>query len=285
MTAIEAFDLFEMGIRLGDNPQIIATSTPKPRGLTTALNGRSDCIVTTGGTRDNLRNLAPKFVQMIYAKHAGTRLERQELDGEILEDTDKAIVTREMIDAARVGSHPDLVRVVVGVDPYGGGGDACGINATAKGVDGEGYRLADRTCRLGPDGWGRRTVETALEFEADAIAVEVNYGGDMCISTITHAATSMGIKNLPRIIKVHSSRGKHLRFEPTGAHYERGQMHHVGEFDELEDEVCRFTPEGYDGDGSPNRADAAVFADTELFPPMDGLGWNDLYPEEAGAAA
>jgi phage terminase large subunit-like protein len=281
MSASAAFALFEMGIRLGDDPQIIATSTPKPRGLVAELRERDDCAVTQGSTWDNLHNLAPKFLKML-GRYRGTRLERQELEGNILEDADDAIVTREMIDDARVESSPDLVRTVVGVDPFGGGGDACGISATGRGVDGHGYRLADRTCKLGPDGWGRRAIETALDFEADALCVEVNFGGDMCISTLTHAAKAMGVR-CPRIIKVRASRAKHLRFEPTGAMYERGQMHHVGEFSALEDELVLFTPNGYEGDASPNRVDSAVFADAELFPVAQGLGWDDLYPEESAA--
>lgn len=278
MSATEAFSLFEMGIRLGDAPQIIATSTPKPYGIVAELKARDDCHVTTGSTWDNAANLAPKFLKML-GRYKGTRLERQELYGELLEDAEGAIVCHEMIDVGRVESAPDLVRVCIGVDPFGGGGDACGIVAAGKGADGHGYILADRTCRLGPEGWGRRVVETALDYDADVIAVETNYGGDMAVHVITAAAKAMGVR--VRVIKVHSSRAKHLRFEPTGAMYERAEMHHVGSHTELEDEICLFSPDGYEGEKSPNHADAAVFAVTELFPVQDTATWGDFYGEAA----
>jgi phage terminase large subunit-like protein len=226
---------------------------------------------------DNRANLAPSFIEYIQQRYGGTRLERQEVFGELLLDTDGAIVLPHMIEDHRTEVAPDLMRVVVGVDPFGGGGDACGIAADGKGVDGRGYLLADRTCRLGPDGWGRRAVETALEFDADCIVWEANYGGDMVPHVLTHAMQSLGVTI--RLKKVTSSKAKHLRFEPVGAMYEREEVHHVGTFPELEDQVCRFTPDGYDGD-SPNNADAHVFSMAELFPTSVGLSPTSLYGGE-----
>jgi phage terminase large subunit-like protein len=280
----EAFALADFSVRTGPDPRIFCASTPKRGRLVAELRDRPDCHVTRGALSDNEANLHPAFIASIQTRYGGTRLGRQEIDGELLEETEGAIVTLEMIDAHRVptGGAPEMQRIVVGVDPSGTkGGDAQGIIVKGKGIDGHGYTLADRTCHLSPDGWGRRAVEAAHEFEADCIVVEVNYGGDMCEAVIRAIDPAIRIK------KVHASRGKHVRFEPLGGRYERGEEHHVGTFEELEDEVCAFTPDGYDGDASPNRADAAVWADAELFPVRRGLSPADLYgePEQEGAAA
>lgn len=264
MTPEEAFTLMEQRIRTGPDPRIFATTTPKPGRLVSKLKVRGDVVVTRASMYDNAINLAPQYVRSQEERWKGTRLGRQELHGELLEDTENAIVSLAMIEGARVAEPPDLVRVVVGVDPFGGGGDACGIVAAGKGVDGHAYPLAVRTCRLGPDGWGRRAVETALSTQAEMIVWESNYGGDMVEHVLRNAMKAMHAT--VRTHKVHSSKAKHLRFEPTGGQYERGEVHHVGEFKVLEDQVCRFTPDGYDGDDSPNDADALVFAMTELFP-------------------
>lgn len=259
MTSDEAFALAEFSVRTGKDPRILCASTPKRGRLVARLRERSDIHVTTGSLKDNEDNLHPSFVRAIHERYAGTRLGRQEIDGELLEAVEGALVHPDMI--GRVAQAPELVRVAVGVDPSGGsteGHDLQGIVVKGKGVDGHGYTLADRSCRLSPDGWGRRAVEAFHEFEADVLVVETNYGGDMCESVIR------GIDPSVRIKKVTATRGKHVRFEPLGARYEQGKESHVGEFPELEDEICAFTGDGYDGDGSPNRADAAVWASEEL---------------------
>jgi len=283
MTPREAFGLAEQRIRTGPNPQIIGTTTPKRRGLVQILSKRSDCVVTRASMYDNASNLAPSYIRAMRDEYEGTRVGRQELYGEILPDVEGAIVNLEMIDAQRVGTAPDLLRVVVGVDPFGGGGDACGIGAAAKGVDSSSYVLADRTCKLGPDGWARRVIETAVEFDADCIVWEANFGGEMVPTVLNHTMQKMGVT--VRLKRVWSSRGKHLRFEPIGAMYERGEIHHVGTFDALEDELTQFTPDGYDGEASPNRADAMVFALAELNPPKPLIGWDDVTTEDEGARA
>jgi len=277
------WDNLQFALRAGDNPRMVAATTPRNTAAVRYLveagrEGSSGVKTTQGSLLDNRANLAPSFVEYIQRRYGGTRLARQEIDGELLLDTEGAIVLPHMIEDERVESAPALHRVVVGVDPFGGGGDACGIAAAGKSADGHAYPLADRTCRLGPDGWGRRVIETALEFDADCIAWESNYGGDMAQHVLRHAMQTAGVQI--RLKKVVSSKAKHLRFEPIGAMYERGAVHHVGTQTELEDEVCRFTPEGYDGDESPNRADALVFALTELFPPVAGIGWDDVTPAE-----
>jgi phage terminase large subunit-like protein len=166
----------------------------------------------------------------------------------------------------------DLQRIAVGVDPSGGG-DAQGVGAAGLGTNGHLYVLQDATCNLSPLGWGRRVVEVHDRWDADCAVAERNFGGDMVDSNIRTA----GFQG--RLQMVTASRGKHIRFEPLGGMYEQGRVHHVGTFPELEDEVCAFTPTGYEGDGSPNRADWLVWAAYELVfdageaPSPDDFGW------------
>jgi phage terminase large subunit-like protein len=215
----------------------------------------------------------------MHQRYDGTRRGRQELLGEILPDVEGAIVTQEMIKHDEMPI--DIGRVVVGVDPFGGGGDACGISVAGKAGEHEAFVLADRTCKLGPDGWAKKTIETALEYEADCIVWEANYGGDMVPTVLTHAMDRLNVRI--RTKKVWASKAKHIRFEPIGGMYERGEVTHVGSFPELEDEITQFTPQGYEGGESPNRADALVFALSELFPQRPIVSWGDLPTEEAVA--
>lgn len=282
MMPAEAFALAEQRIRTGPDPRIFVTSTPKRGRLVAELRKRPDTVITRATMYDNAVNLSPKYVETMRLKYDGTRMGRQELDGELLPDVEGAIVTLEMIEAGRVAIAPDLVRTVVGVDAFGGGGDACGIGAAGQGVDGDAYVLADRTCKLGPDGWGRRAIDTALEFDADCIAWEANYGGEMVERVLMQAMAAMGVQI--RLQRVWSSKGKHLRFEPTGGMYERTaadkdgvHIHHVGTLEQLEDEITQFTPQGYAGAKSPNRADVVVFCVDELFPSKRGPSPRDLY--------
>jgi phage terminase large subunit-like protein len=261
----------ELGVRLGSDPRILVGSTPKRARLVSALRKRADVVITRGSTYDNRANLAPQFFDAIVRRYDGTHLGRQEIGGEILDDVEGSFLTHQEVEALTVATAPELVRVVVGVDPSGSTtGDAQGIIVKGKGVDGHGYTLADRTCRLSPEGWGRRAVEAAHEFEADCLVVERNYGGDMCEAVIRGLDPSLRVKS------VTASRGKHVRFEPVAMRYEQGMEHHVGPMPELTDELCSFTPEGYEGDESPNRADAAVWASLELFPSKPRISWADL---------
>ncbi len=274
MTPREAFALAEQRIRTGRNPQIICTTTPKRHRIVSHLRDRKDCVVTRATLFDNAPNLASNYIASMIEEYEGTRLGRQELRGELLDEVEGAIVTLEMIDAARVDVTEGLERCVVGVDPFGGGGDACGIGAAAKGDGRAAFVLADRTCKLGPDGWGRRAIETAVEFDADCIAWEANYGGDMVESVLRHAMEVLGVQF--RLKRVWASKAKHLSFEPLGAKYERGEVHHVGTFEQLEDELTQFTPHSYEGASSPNRADSLVFAMAELFPKFVGMTFEDI---------
>ncbi len=289
MTQLDAWALFDMGIRTGPDPRLLGSTTPRRGRLVSRLKDRKNVCITRASMEDNRANLAEEFIEAIEESYGNTRMWRQEAMGELLPDVEGAIVSMEMIDDARVAADdcPELVRVVVGVDPYGGGGDACGIGAAGKGVDGNAYVLSDRTCRLGPEGWGRRVMELYVEREADAIAIERNFGGDMVLSVVKSAAKDMGLA-APRFTKmrgkagVWSSKAKHVRFERrTGLMYEQGIIHHVGDLPELEDEVTQFTPQGWDGEGSPNRADQLVFAIEELFPLTAGLSPSDLFSNRA----
>ena len=288
MSRTDAFTLAEHRIRTGANPQIICTTTPKRRGLIKDLIQRDDCVVTRATMYDNESNLAASYVKRMRARYDGTRIGRQELLGEILPDVEGAIVSVDMICDHRMTleefAGEEVERAVVGVDPFGGGGDACGISAAARVGTKRAFVLADRTTKKGPDGWGRAAVELALEVGASCITYESNYGGDMPRTILSHAMERLGVRI--RITDVWASKSKPSRFEPVGMMYERGEVSHVGTFPQLEDEIAQFTPNSYEGDGSPNRADSLVYAMLELFPQRRGLSLkeiNDL--AEAATAA
>lgn len=258
-----AFDQLQLGNRLGDNPQIIVTTTPKPTKLIRELLARESTHVTRGSTYENKENLAGAFIDQIIQKYEGTRLGRQELHAEVLDDVEGALWTLDMIEAARVCEMPELSRIVVGVDPNASNNDSsdemgiitAGI-ATVNGVT-HGYVIDDPTMKGTPKQRGEAVVAAYSRAHADCIVPEVNNGGDMVEYLIQSVAT--GIK--PRIIPVHAARGKLTRAEPVAALYEQGRIHHVGGFAKLEDELTSWVP----GGESPNRLDALVHAFTELF--------------------
>lgn len=257
------WDQLQFGLRLGRKPRACVTTTPRPLKLLRELLAREDVAVTRGGTLDNAGNLAPGFLAALQSRYGGTRLGRQELSGELLEDVAGALWTRDMIDAAQVNNLPGMVRVVVAVDPSGtrgasDGGDEVGIVVAGKGTDGLGYILADRSCKLSPDGWGRRAVDAYRQFSADRIVAERNFGGAMVEHVIRTVDASVAYK------EVTASRGKIARAEPVAALYEQNRVKHVAGLSELEDQLCAMTAGGFVGDGSPDRADAAVWAITEL---------------------
>lgn len=266
--AQEAWDMFMFGLRLGENPQAMVTTTPRPIPIVRQIVSSASTVVTRGSTYSNRANLAASFLDKIVTRYEGTRLGRQELEGEILDDFPGALWTRAMIDAAKADvTLPTMQRVVVAVDPSGTSGedegDSIGIVVAGKGVDGLAYVLADRTCKLSPDGWGRRAVQAYREFEADRIVAERNFGGAM----VHHVIRTVD-KTVP-YREVTASRGKVLRAEPIAALYEQGRVRHVAGLTELEDQMCALTSEGYLGDGSPDRADALVWAITELMVKAD----------------
>ena len=259
----EAWDMAMFGLRLGDNPQAVVTTTPKPNALVRSLAKADDTVMTRGRTYDNAANLAPSFIAAIREKYEGTRLGRQEIDAEILDDLPGALWSRGMFDQQRRKEAPEMQRIVVAVDPSGTAGesddgDSIGIVVAGKGVDGRGYVLADRTCKLSPDGWGRRAVAAYHEFGADRIVAERNFGGAM----VQHVIRTIDPKASYK--EVTASRGKVMRAEPIAALYEQGKVSHVGGLEALEDQCCLIGPNGFIGEGSPDRADALVWALTEL---------------------
>ena len=241
------------------------TTTPRPIPIIREILADPTTVVTRGSTFDNAANLPEQFLAKLKARYAGTRLGRQELEAEILDDVPGALWTRAMIDQAReIKVAPQMQRVVIGVDPSGtggsvDGGDSIGIVAVGRGIDGRAYVLGDWTCKLSPAGWGRRSVEAYNFFKADRIVAERNYGGAMVESVIRTTGPNVSVK------MVTATRGKVVRAEPVAALYEQGRVSHIGDgLEHLEDEMVSMTGDGFLGEGSPNRVDAKVWALTEL---------------------
>lgn len=247
-------------------------------GTKEALPNPDDYVEMKVNPTDNADNLPSEYFDVLASMSAAKRLRFEagewasEVNGALWSLEDRTAPDgRRMpgIDALRVAEHPDFRRVVVAVDPSGtkgdGGGDDIGIVAVGLGVDGHAYVLEDATCQLSPEGWGRRAVDVYRRREADRVIGEANFGGDMVRFTVQTAD-----KKIP-YSAVKASRGKVVRAEPVSALYEQGKVHHVGDFPDLEDQMCNFTANGYVGDGSPDRADALVWALTEL---MLGSAYN-----------
>lgn len=268
--ARETWDQLQFGLRLGNKPRQIITTTPRPIPVLKEILAAETTIVTRGITTDNRANLAPSFIKTIVDKYAGTRLGRQELSAEILDDVPDALWTRAALDRDRrkADQVPPLNRIVVAIDPAAKlnempeEGAATGIVVAGVGEDGRGYVLDDATCRESPNGWARKAIACFDRYEGDCIIGEVNNGGDMVESTIKVVRPGVPFK------AVHASRGKWTRAEPIAALYEQGRISHVGTFAPLEDEMVNFGPNGMAGDASPDRVDALVWALTELFPAM-----------------
>jgi predicted phage terminase large subunit-like protein len=251
-----------LGLRLGPHPRVLATTTPRMNRLIAQMVNDPLCVTIGGSTYDNLANLAPTFRAQILASYEGTRIGRQELEGELLTDVPGALWTLSQLDGLRAPAPGDLARVVVAVDPSGGhgdGNDEQGIVVCGLGRDGLGYVLADRSCRLSPDGWGRRAVAAYEEFAADRLLWEANFGGEMVELVVRTAARVLGVTTATR--RVVASRGKRLRAEPIAALFEQGRVRLVGTMPELEDQLVTFTS---DSDSSPDRLDAMVMALTDL---------------------
>jgi phage terminase large subunit-like protein len=248
----------QMALRLGERPQAVITTTPRPTKLIRTLISDAATVVTRSRTLDNAGNLARTFLDEVTAKYGGTNLGRQELDGELIADDPDALWRREVIERLRVTRLPLLKRIVVAVDPPASSGakaNACGIVCVGLGEDGRAYVLDDASCkRLRPLQWARRVVELFHAREADRIVAEVNQGGDMVRDVIAQVDADVPLK------LVHATRGKQARAEPVAALYEQGRVSHLGAFRELEDEMCSVIGEGE----SPDRLDALVWAVTEL---------------------
>jgi phage terminase large subunit-like protein len=260
--AQETWDMLQFGLRLGDWPRLLVTTTPRPLPLLKRLMSDPKNVVTRAATRRNAANLAPAFLAAIEEKYGGTRLGRQEMDGEMIEDHANALWTRAMIEACRGERPARLLQIVVAIDPPAASharADSCGI--VAAGIDEAGiiHVLADETCSAArPRQWAQTALALYHRLEADALVAEVNQGGDMVAAVITEADPSVPVT------QVRASRGKFLRATPVALLYEQHRVKHCGTFPQLEDEMCAFSVEGMPGGASPDRLDALVWAVTQL---------------------
>ncbi len=257
----DTFDQLKFGLRLGRAPQCIITTTPRPTPHIKALLKEPACRVTRGSSYDNRLNLPPAFFADILARYEGSRLGRQEIHAEVLDDNPGALWTRAVLDAGRVSKAPELTQIVVAVDPpitSGEGAAEAGIvvvGVAKVGVVLHGYVLDDRSVRGTPAVWAKQAVAAFYAFRANLIVAEANQGGEMVAHTIRTEDRSVPVE------MVHASRGKQTRAEPVSALYEQGRVHHVGSFPALEDQQCEWVP----GEGeSPDRVDAAVWGLTRL---------------------
>jgi predicted phage terminase large subunit-like protein len=256
------WDMLMFGLRLGKRPRVMITTTPRPIKILKELVKREgkDVVITRGKTSDNAANLAPAFLNTIVKRYEGTRLGRQELDGQILEDVEGALWSRDNIEATRIerGAEPFMKRICVAVDPaisVGENSDETGIIVCGLGDDDRGYVLEDLSGKYSPAEWARKAIIAYKKWRADRIVIEVNQGGDMAESTLRMVDPNVPVRT------VHASRGKIIRAEPVSALYEQHKVSHVGCFPELEDQLCSFEP---GSTGSRDRLDAMVYALTDL---------------------
>jgi len=254
----DAWDQLLLGLRLGHDPRVAVATTPRPTALIRGLLKDPTCHVTRGSTYENAANLAKPFLDAIVRRYEGTRLGRQELDGHVLDDAPGALWKRDDIERSRVTEFPDLVRVVIAVDPAASaneGSDETGIIAAGIDNAGQGYVLDDVSLVGSPPEWARQAIAAYHRHRADRMIAETKNGGDMVEHTIRMVDANVSFT------QVRASRGKAVRAEPVAALYEQGKIHHVGTFAELEDQLCGWTPDSGD---SPDRLDALVWAFTEL---------------------
>jgi phage terminase large subunit-like protein len=265
--ATRCWDNLLLGLRLGHDPRIAVTTTPRAVPLVQRLVKQAErageVVITHGSTLDNTEHLAERFMEAIASEFGGTQLARQEIGGELLEDIEGALWTRALLEHAREhGDVPEQARVVVAVDPPAGTeGDECGIIVVALGLDGIARVLADCSATgAGPAEWAGKVADAAREWDADRVVAEANQGGAMVESVLRAADRALPIK------LVHASRGKVARAEPVAALYAAGKVRHAGLFARLEDQLCGLLVGGsYAGPGrSPDRADALVWGLTEL---------------------
>ena len=251
----------QFGMRLGDNPQTVITTTPRPTKLLKDLMKRETTIVTRGSTFDNAENLSESALLEMQMRYGGTRLGQQELYGAVLDDNPGALWTRATLESTRVKPDqvPPLIRIVVGIDPAvtsGEESDHTGIITAGMSGDGHYYILADDTMKASPQVWAEKAVSTFEAHKADRIIAEVNNGGDLVLHLLQQVKATVPVK------KVTASRGKQVRAEPIAALFEQNRAHLVGYFPELEDELCEWEPGT--SMSSPDRMDALVWALTEL---------------------
>jgi predicted phage terminase large subunit-like protein len=255
----DAYDQYKFGLRLGNHPKTVVTTTPRPTAIVKSIMQNKNTTITRGSTFENKANLAEAALVELELKYANTRLGRQELFGEVLDDNPGALWTRHRLDETRVQDLPPLVRVVVGVDPAvtsNEDSDSTGIVVAGMSADGHYYVLDDKTIKASPQGWGEQVISTFEQHHADKIICEVNNGGDLVVHLLQQIKANAPVK------KVTASRGKIIRAEPIAALFEQGRAHIVGYLPELEDQLCEFQPDL--GMSSPDRLDAMVWALTDL---------------------
>ena len=251
------WDMLQLALRLGDHPRCVATTTPRPTPLIKRLVADRSVHLSRSATDENRDNLSPAFLAHVQRRYGGTKLGRQELSGELIDEVEGALWTRSLIERCRrpISEALELERIVVAVDPPAGKGpnaDACGI--IAAGIAGpKAFIVADMTCNgYSPASWARRVVELAKQLHASEIIVESNQGGEMARYAIETMGTDVPIR------LVRAIRDKRARAVPVAALYEEGKVSHAGLFPELEDEMCAFGADAFQG--SPDRLDAMVWA-------------------------
>ncbi len=263
----EAWDQLQFALRLGDDPRVCVTTTPRNVDVLKRLLASPSTVQTHAPTEANAANLASSFLDEVKARYKGTRLGRQELDGVLLADAEGALWTSAALEEQRIEKAPAFDRIVVGLDPAasaGMGADECGIvvvGAVTKGPvqDWRAVVLADCTIQgATPSGWAKAAIAAMEQFGADKLVAEVNQGGAMVGEVLRQIDPLVPLKS------VHASRGKVARAEPVAALYEQGRVSHVRGLDALEDQMCRMTAHGFEGGGSPDRVDALVWALHEL---------------------
>jgi len=264
-----AWDMLQFALRLGDTPQAVVTTTPRPVPLVKQLLKDEATVVTRAATVANAANLAPGFVAEMERRYTGTALGRQELWGEIIDHRAGSLWRRDWIDQHRIEAAPELAAIAVAVDPpmtATASSDACGIVVAGRGVDGRAYILADRTVQgREPHQWARATIGAYRDYLADRVVAETNQGGDLVIAVLRQIDETVAVR------QVRATRGKWIRAEPVASLYAEGRVSHVGALDKLEDQLLSFGADGRVGGRSPDRLDALVWALTDLMLDREAL--------------
>ncbi len=272
----ESYTNIEFGLRIGSNPQMLLTGTPKPVKIIKDVITDKGAVVTGGSTYDNVDNLSSKFKNRIIDRYEGTRLGQQELHAKLLKDVPGALWNDKIISAKRLKCEfdseemPNLIRIVIAVDPpvtSGPDADECGIIVCGLDAKGRGYIIDDFSCQgLSPNGWAKKAIDAYYKYNADRMIAEVNNGGELVETIVRGLDTNISYR------AVRASKGKVARAEPIAALYEQGRVCHVGTFPTLEEQQCEFTSDfdkakmGY----SPDRVDALVWGLTELMLDLQG---------------
>tara|TARA_Y100000004_G_scaffold194027_1_gene257755 strand:+ start:1079 stop:2119 length:1041 start_codon:yes stop_codon:yes gene_type:complete len=256
----ESFDNLQMALRLGDNPKTIITTTPRPTKLIKSIVKRKDTKVIKGSTFENEKNLAPSAIAMLKERYHGTRIGRQELFAEILEDVEGALFNVDLIERNRVKELPQMKRIVVAIDPAVTSNqetsDETGIIVAGRGEDDKFYIINDSSQISSPDQWISKAISLYYQYECDRIVAEVNNGGDLIERLLRTKDTHVSYNS------VRATRGKYVRAEPISALYEQNKVHHLGYFKDLEEQMCQFT--GNNVKSHDDRVDALVWALTSL---------------------